>query len=46
MDATNKWPGETDREWGEPIKRDPNTVKHIDNIWHELGINLDGKDGK
>ena len=19
FDATNKWPGETDREWGEPI---------------------------
>ena len=21
LDATNKWPGETDREWGRPIKR-------------------------
>ncbi|BFM13447.1 4-hydroxy-3-polyprenylbenzoate decarboxylase [Simiduia litorea] len=40
MDATNKWPGETDREWGEPIKRDPDVVKRVDEIWEQLGIVL------
>jgi len=38
FDATNKMPGETTREWGIPIERDANTVKHIDEIWHQLGI--------
>ncbi|AOS96590.1 3-octaprenyl-4-hydroxybenzoate carboxy-lyase [Microbulbifer aggregans] len=38
FDATNKWPGETDREWGRPIERDPDVVKKIDEIWGELGL--------
>ncbi|MCE2593894.1 4-hydroxy-3-polyprenylbenzoate decarboxylase [Motilimonas cestriensis] len=38
LDATNKWPGETNREWGEPIVMDPEVTKRIDDIWHELGI--------
>lgn len=38
MDATNKWPGETDREWGRPIERDPTVTQRIDEIWHTLGI--------
>lgn len=38
MDATNKWPGETDREWGEPIVMDPAVVARVDAIWDELGI--------
>jgi 4-hydroxy-3-polyprenylbenzoate decarboxylase len=38
MDATNKWPGETDREWGRPIAKDPEVVKRIDDIWDELGL--------
>lgn len=38
MDATNKWPGETDREWGVPIVMDENVVQRVDDIWHELGI--------
>ena len=38
LDATNKWPGETDREWGRPIERDPNVVEKIDKIWDSLGI--------
>ncbi|TCJ97868.1 3-octaprenyl-4-hydroxybenzoate decarboxylase [Volucribacter psittacicida] len=38
IDATNKWQGETQREWGTPIKKDPEVVKHIDQIWDELGI--------
>jgi len=40
MDATNKWPGETDREWGEPIVMAPEIKSHIDDIWDQLGIDL------
>ena len=38
IDATNKLPGETDREWGEAIEMDQSVIDKIDNIWHELGI--------
>ncbi len=38
FDATNKWPGETTREWGRPIAMDAVTIKKIDDIWDELGI--------
>ena len=38
MDATNKLPGETNREWGKPIKQDPKIVERIDEIWESLGI--------
>ena len=43
MDATNKWKGETDREWGEPIMMDEAVRKHVDDIWQELGIDLEDK---
>ena len=38
MDATNKWPGETDREWGEPIVMDEAVKKRVDEIWDSLNI--------
>ncbi len=38
FDATNKWPGETDREWGEPITMDEEVKNHVDEIWDQLGI--------
>ena len=38
LDATNKWPGETEREWGEPIAMDAAVKQRIDEIWKELGI--------
>ncbi|HBN15319.1 MAG TPA: 4-hydroxy-3-polyprenylbenzoate decarboxylase [Pseudohongiella sp.] len=38
MDATNKWPGETDREWGTPISMDPEVKARIDALWDQLGI--------
>lgn len=38
IDATNKWQGETQREWGIPIKKDPDVVKKIDELWDSLGI--------
>jgi 4-hydroxy-3-polyprenylbenzoate decarboxylase len=36
IDATSKWPGEVDREWGRPISMDAATVARIDAIWSEL----------
>ena len=38
MDATNKWPGETDREWGEPIVMDPKIKERVDELWDSLDI--------
>ena len=38
MDATNKMPGETDREWGEPIVMDKTVQQRVDDLWDELGI--------
>jgi 4-hydroxy-3-polyprenylbenzoate decarboxylase len=41
LDATNKWPGETSREWGEPIQMDVAVKDRVDEIWEELGIPTD-----
>lgn len=38
LDATNKMPGETNREWGEPIVMDTAVKDRVDEIWDELGI--------
>jgi 4-hydroxy-3-polyprenylbenzoate decarboxylase len=38
FDATNKWPGETNREWGTPIAMDANIKQRVDEIWESLGI--------
>ena len=38
MDATNKWPGETTREWGEPITMTDDVKKRVDELWDTLGI--------
>ncbi|MFT4613677.1 MAG: 4-hydroxy-3-polyprenylbenzoate decarboxylase [Bacteroidia bacterium] len=38
FDATNKWPGETDREWGQPIVMDASVKERIDELWDSLGI--------
>ena len=40
LDATNKMPGETDREWGEPIVMDDGVKQRVDQLWGELGIDL------
>ena len=39
IDATNKWEGETTREWGEPIVMKAEVQARVDSIWSELGIN-------
>jgi 4-hydroxy-3-polyprenylbenzoate decarboxylase len=38
MDATNKWPGETTREWGEPIEMTQEIKDQVDSLWDELNI--------
>ena len=38
MDATNKWKGETDREWGRPIQMSEEIKQKVDAIWEELEL--------
>ena len=38
MDATNKWEGETNREWGVPIVMDQEVKDKVDGMWGELGL--------
>lgn len=43
MDATNKWPGETDREWGTPITMSDEVKVRVDELWDSLGIDSETK---
>ncbi|MDY0011523.1 MAG: 4-hydroxy-3-polyprenylbenzoate decarboxylase [Rhodocyclaceae bacterium] len=38
LDATNKWPGETSREWGRPIVMDEVVKQRVDTLWDQLGL--------
>ncbi|MDO8293895.1 MAG: 4-hydroxy-3-polyprenylbenzoate decarboxylase [Gallionella sp.] len=38
LDATNKWPGETQREWGTPIVMDAAVKRRVDEMWGALGL--------
>ncbi len=38
LDATHKWPGETDREWGRAIAMTDTVKQRVDELWDELGI--------
>jgi len=38
LDATNKWSGETQREWGTPIVMDAAVKAKVDAMWSELGL--------
>jgi len=38
LDATNKWPGETSREWGQPIVMDEKVKARVDEMWKDLGL--------
>lgn len=38
LDATNKWPGETSREWGEPIEMTQEVKDQVDELWDDLDI--------
>ena len=43
LDATNKFPGETDREWGEKIYMDDDIIDRVDQKWERYGLPGSGK---
>ena len=36
LDATNKWPGETTRDWGRPIVADAAVERRVDALWQQI----------
>jgi 4-hydroxy-3-polyprenylbenzoate decarboxylase len=38
LDATNKWPGETAREWGRPIAMDGSVERRVDQLLAGMGL--------
>ena len=38
IDATNKWPPETTRRWGRPVRMAPEVCERVDRIWAGLGL--------
>ena len=38
IDATNKWPAETGRQWGTPIAMDEAVKQRVDDLWCDLGL--------
>ncbi|MBK6294774.1 MAG: 4-hydroxy-3-polyprenylbenzoate decarboxylase [Rhodoferax sp.] len=38
LDATNKWPGETQREWGRTLQMTPEVTERMDHVWQSLGL--------
>ncbi|MCG9916978.1 MAG: UbiD family decarboxylase [Phenylobacterium sp.] len=38
LDATNKWPPETHREWGEKLDMDEATIARVTDRWASLGL--------
>ena len=38
IDATNKWAGETTREWGRTIVMDEAVKRRVDELWSTLGL--------
>jgi 4-hydroxy-3-polyprenylbenzoate decarboxylase len=43
LDATDKWPGESNREWGVPISMTDDVVEKVSGMWAELGLPGSGK---
>jgi 4-hydroxy-3-polyprenylbenzoate decarboxylase len=43
LDATNKWPPETGREWGRQIRMDDAVVRTVTEKWPRLGLPGSGK---
>jgi len=39
LDATHKWPAETHRTWGRPIKHSDSFKQHINDLWTQIKIN-------
>ncbi|MEM1103058.1 MAG: UbiD family decarboxylase [Pseudomonadota bacterium] len=40
LDATNKWPPETKREWGEKLAMSEDIVRKVDEMWERLGLSV------
>jgi 4-hydroxy-3-polyprenylbenzoate decarboxylase len=38
IDATNKWPGETSREWGRPMAMDAAVSRKMEAVWDSLQV--------
>jgi 4-hydroxy-3-polyprenylbenzoate decarboxylase len=38
IDATNKWPQETDRQWGTPIMMSEEVKRRVDALWRDLDL--------
>jgi 4-hydroxy-3-polyprenylbenzoate decarboxylase len=38
IDATNKWPQETNRKWGTPIAMSAQVKERVDAVWSSLGL--------
>ena len=38
LDATNKWPAESARQWGRPIRMSDAVSQRVDELWNDLGI--------
>jgi 4-hydroxy-3-polyprenylbenzoate decarboxylase len=43
LDATDKWPPETKREWGVKLRMDDAVVKAVSDMWPKLGLPGSGK---
>ena len=43
LDATDKFPGETNREWGRQIRMEQPVIDKVDAMWSELGLPGSGK---
>jgi 4-hydroxy-3-polyprenylbenzoate decarboxylase len=41
IDATGKWPPETQRQWGKPIRMTDEVNARVDAIWSELGLDTE-----
>jgi 4-hydroxy-3-polyprenylbenzoate decarboxylase len=43
LDATDKWPPETKREWGRQIRMDDAVIEKVSAMWPDLGLPGNGK---
>ncbi|MFY7781058.1 MAG: UbiD family decarboxylase, partial [Tagaea sp.] len=43
LDATDKWPPETKREWGVKLRMDDAVVTRVSDMWSKLGLPGSGK---
>jgi 4-hydroxy-3-polyprenylbenzoate decarboxylase len=43
LDATNKWPPETRRDWGTEIRMSDDVIDKVDRMWSALGLPGSGK---